>query len=74
MLYEDDYEFEEQPANIRDRQIPGKTTGERTTGTGTGGGRRGGGGGRHAADGGGGAAADWRRRWPSRGAPSRALR
>jgi len=42
MLYEDDYEFEEQPANIRDRQIPGKTTGERTGG---GGGRRGGGGG-----------------------------
>jgi spoIIIJ-associated protein len=41
MLYEDDYEFEEQPANIRDRQIPGKTTGERTGG---GGGRRGGGG------------------------------
>lgn len=41
MLYEDDYEFEEQPANIRDRQIPGKNTGERT-----GGGRRGGGGGR----------------------------
>ena len=24
MLYEDDFEFEEQPANIRDRQIPGK--------------------------------------------------
>jgi spoIIIJ-associated protein len=47
MLYEDDYEFEEQPANIRDRQIPGKTTGERpSTGerTGGGGGRRGGGG------------------------------
>jgi spoIIIJ-associated protein len=57
MLYEDDYEFEEQPANIRDRQIPGKTTGERPAsggrrtggsgggGTGSGGGRRGGGGG-----------------------------
>ncbi len=26
-MYEDDYEFEEQPANIRDRQIPGKTNG-----------------------------------------------
>lgn len=25
MIYEDDYEFEEQPANIRDRQIPGRT-------------------------------------------------
>jgi spoIIIJ-associated protein len=25
MLYEDDFEFEEQPANIRDRAIPGKT-------------------------------------------------
>jgi spoIIIJ-associated protein len=24
MIYEDDYEFEEQPADIRDRQIPGK--------------------------------------------------
>jgi len=24
MLYEDDFEFEEQPANIRDRNIPGK--------------------------------------------------
>ena len=24
MLYEDDFEFEEQPANIRDRAIPGK--------------------------------------------------
>ena len=44
MLYEDDYEFEEQPANIRDRQIPGKNAGERTGGGG-GGGRRGGGGG-----------------------------
>ncbi len=48
MLYEDDYEFEEQPANIRDRQIPGKTTGERTGGGSgaprTGGGGRGGGG------------------------------
>src|SRR5271165_5666248 len=35
MLYEDDFEFEEQPANVRDRPIPG----------GSGGGRRGGGGG-----------------------------
>jgi spoIIIJ-associated protein len=26
MLYEDDFEFEEQPANVRDREIPGKTT------------------------------------------------
>jgi spoIIIJ-associated protein len=25
MIYEDDYEFEEQPADIRDRQIPGKS-------------------------------------------------
>src|ERR1700680_4532955 len=25
MLYEDDFEFEEQPANIRDRDIPGKS-------------------------------------------------
>jgi spoIIIJ-associated protein len=40
MLYEDDYEFEEQPANIRDRQIPGKNAGERS-----GAGRRGSGGG-----------------------------
>ncbi|HEY1977122.1 MAG TPA: R3H domain-containing nucleic acid-binding protein [Candidatus Baltobacteraceae bacterium] len=37
MLYEDDFEFEEQPANIRDRAIPGKGGG------GGGGGRRGGG-------------------------------
>jgi spoIIIJ-associated protein len=42
MLYEDDFEFEEQPANIRDRQIPGKNAPDRTGG---GGGRRGGGGG-----------------------------
>ncbi|MBV8637092.1 MAG: hypothetical protein JO322_03345 [Candidatus Eremiobacteraeota bacterium] len=39
MLYEDDFEFEEQPANIRDRQIPGKNESR----TGGGGGRRGGG-------------------------------
>lgn len=38
MLYEDDFEFEEQPANIRDRAIPGKGGG--------GGGRGGGNGGR----------------------------
>ncbi len=50
MLYEDDYEFEEQPANIRDRQIPSKTTGARTGG---GGGRPGGGGGRSGGGGGG---------------------
>lgn len=40
MLYEDDFEFEEQPANIRDRAIPGKSG----AGGGGGGGRRGGGG------------------------------
>jgi predicted RNA-binding protein Jag len=51
MLYEDDYEYEEQPANIRDRQIPGKNTGERTGG---GGGRRGGSGGGGGRRGGGG--------------------
>ncbi|HEX8805444.1 MAG TPA: hypothetical protein VF741_00790, partial [Candidatus Aquilonibacter sp.] len=49
MLYEDDYEYEEQPANIRDRQIPGKSSGERTGG----GGRRGGGGGGRRGGGGG---------------------
>jgi spoIIIJ-associated protein len=44
MLYEDDYEFEEQPANIRDRQIPGKNAPrEGGRGSGGGGGRRGGG-------------------------------
>ena len=37
MLYEDDFEFEEQPANIRDRAIPGKGGGGRG---GDGGGRR----------------------------------
>jgi spoIIIJ-associated protein len=37
MLYEDDFEFEEQPANIRDRAIPGKGGG----GRGGNGGRRG---------------------------------
>jgi predicted RNA-binding protein Jag len=60
MLYEDDFEFEEQPANIRDRQIPGKNEsrtggggGRRRggSGSGSGGGRRGGNGGgrRYAA-------------------------
>ena len=41
MLYEDDFEFEEQPANIRDRAIPGKG----------GGGNRGGNGGRRGRGG-----------------------
>ncbi|MBV8637424.1 MAG: hypothetical protein JO322_05015, partial [Candidatus Eremiobacteraeota bacterium] len=58
MLYEDDFEFEEQPANIRDRQIPGKDESR----TGGGGGRRrggsgsggSGGGGRRGGNGGGG--------------------
>jgi len=45
MLYEDDFEFEEQPANIRDRQIPGKGGAAPRTGGGGGGGRRGGSGG-----------------------------
>ncbi|MDE2482271.1 MAG: hypothetical protein KGN02_08770 [bacterium] len=44
MLYEDDFEFEEQPANIRDRQIPGKGGAPRDGGP-RGGGRRGGNGG-----------------------------
>ncbi len=43
MLYEDDFEFEEQPANIRDRAIPGKSGGG-GGGRGTGGGRGYGGG------------------------------
>ncbi len=48
MLYEDDFEFEEQPANIRDRQIPGKGEPAPRTGGGgprgpAGGQRRGGG-------------------------------
>jgi spoIIIJ-associated protein len=43
MLYEDDFEFEEQPANIRDRAIPGQGAG--TAPRGNGGNRRGGGGG-----------------------------
>ena len=55
MLYEDDFEFEEQPANIRDRQIPGKN--ETRTGGGGGRGRggsgSGGGGGRRGGNGGG---------------------
>jgi spoIIIJ-associated protein len=32
MLYEDDFEFEEQPANIRDRDIPGKSPRRRESG------------------------------------------
>jgi spoIIIJ-associated protein len=50
MLYEDDFEFEEQPANIRDRAIPGS----KPTGGGGGGGRFGGGGGRRGGGNGGG--------------------
>ncbi len=56
MLYEDDFEFEEQPANIRDRAIPGsKPAGGRPGGGsgGGGGGSRGGGGGRGGGNGGG---------------------
>jgi spoIIIJ-associated protein len=57
MLYEDDYEFEEQPANIRDRQIPGsgdRAGGGNRRGSGGGGGnRRGGGGGFNRGGGGG---------------------
>jgi spoIIIJ-associated protein len=45
MLYEDDFEYEEQPANIRDRAIPG-TAGGGGRGRGNGGDRRRGGGGR----------------------------
>jgi spoIIIJ-associated protein len=59
MLYEDDFEFEEQPSNIRDRQIPGKGgtssregEGNRRRTGGQGGGRRGGGGGRRPYGGG----------------------
>lgn len=44
MLYEDDFEFEEQPANIRDRAIPGQGGGGRGGRGGGGGGRRGPGG------------------------------
>jgi spoIIIJ-associated protein len=54
MLYEDDYEFEEQPANIRDRQIPGKNAPDRPAGVGrprTGGGYGGGGNGRRGGGG-----------------------
>ncbi|HTU83862.1 MAG TPA: R3H domain-containing nucleic acid-binding protein [Candidatus Acidoferrales bacterium] len=40
MLYEDDFEFEEQPANIRDRAIPGKGPGGGGSGGGGGGDRR----------------------------------
>lgn len=34
MIYEDDYEFEEQPANIRDRRIPGTEESRRSRGGG----------------------------------------
>ena len=47
MLYEDDFEFEEQPKNIRDRNVPGERRGS------GGGGRRGGGGGYGGGYGGG---------------------
>ena len=50
MLYEDDFEFEEQPANIRDRAIPGS----KPAGGGGGGRFGGGGGGRRGGNGGGG--------------------
>ncbi len=40
MLYEDDFEFEEQPANLRDRPIPGGSGGGRRNGGGGGGNRR----------------------------------
>jgi spoIIIJ-associated protein len=53
MLYEDDFEFEEQPANIRDRNVPG-TGGGRGGRGGGGGNRRGGGGGGRGGYGGGG--------------------
>lgn len=51
MLYEDDFEFEEQPANIRDRAIPGKSG---PSGGGGGGRGPGGGGGGRGGYGGGG--------------------
>jgi spoIIIJ-associated protein len=40
MLYEDDFEFEEQPANLRDRPVPGGSGGGRRNGGGGGGGNR----------------------------------
>jgi spoIIIJ-associated protein len=46
MLYEDDFEYEEQPADIRDRAIPGRGGDRGPRGGGGGGGRRNGGGGR----------------------------
>src|SRR5215469_16169501 len=49
MLYEDDFEFEEQPANVRDRGIGGGGGGR--DGRGGGGNRRGGGGGRRGGGG-----------------------
>jgi spoIIIJ-associated protein len=54
MLYEDDFEFEEQPANIRDRQIPGKAGGGGGGRDGGGDNRRRGGDGRRGGYGGGG--------------------
>jgi spoIIIJ-associated protein len=66
MLYEDDFEFEEQPADIRDRAIPGKGGG----GSGDGRGRGGNGYGNRRRRGNGG---DQRRRGgppPRTGAPS----
>lgn len=53
MLYEDDFEFEEQPANIRDRAIPGKNESRTGGGGGRRGGGSGGGGGRRGGPGGG---------------------
>lgn len=79
MLYEDDFEFEEQPANIRDRQIPGKNDSR----TGGGAGRRGGGnagGGRYGGSGGGrrygaplGASSGERHEFPPDALPARDL-
>ena len=40
MLYEDDFEFEEQPADVRDRTIGGRPPGGKTGGRGGGTGRR----------------------------------
>ncbi len=71
MLYEDDFEFEEQPANIRDRQIPGKGGspreggGRRGGGGYGGGGRRGGGYGGGGRRGGGGYGGHYQHRGPS---------
>ncbi len=51
MLYEDDFEFEEQPANIRDRNIPGKGGAREGGGNRRPGGYGGGGGGRRGPGG-----------------------